>query len=723
MAEFFNAGCGRPVRTQHCLRIRSAWGMLVASTRRTLAPNWPRVVVYNLKDFASNSGVTRKMIRFLQTPGPVKKVVLGGLLTIICAAMAITLIPGGMGSDVVGLGGPGQGVVASVAGEPVTTVEVQREARQMLRQQFPRGGEQATMLLPYFAERAAQNLISRQAIIAEAQRVGLRVTDDEVRDELQHGRYSATFFPGGNFVGQQKYEAILQGADLSVPLFEQTIKKDILLDKLHNLITGSALVSDAEVQQEFVKQNVKVKFEYAVLRKDDLLKQIQPNEAELKAFYERNKATYNNSIPEKRKVRYAVQDMAKIQAGTSVSREELQGYYDQHKDDYRVPEQVSVSHILIKTPLPGTDGKVDPKGVEEARKKAEDVLKQLKAGGNFGELAKKYSEDPGSGKNGGSLGFIGRGRTVPEFEKTAFSLPKGATSDLVQSSYGFHIIRVDDKQAAHLKTLDEVKDQIEGSIREQKAAQAASNQVNALLAQARGTGLEKAAAAKGLQVVSTDFVSRTDTLPGIGNSPQFMGAVFGQAEKAPPDQVQLPQGYAVFEVEAIKPPATPSFDEIRGRVESEFKNERVAALLSQKTQELSDRAKAEHDLKKATKEAGATVKTSDLVQPDGQVPDIGSMAGGASVVFNMKPGDISGPITNGSTGVTLSILDRQEPSPQDFAAKKDQLRDSLRQARQVEMFNLFVANLRTQMEKSGKIKINQQEMNNLTRSQAQEQGE
>jgi len=662
------------------------------------------------------------MIRFLQTPGPTKKIILGGMLLVICAAMVITLVPGGIGSSI-GLGGPGQGVVATVAGEPVTTLEVQREARQMLRQQFPRGGEQAAMLLPYFAERAAQNLIGRKALVAEAERLGLRATDEEVRDELQHGRYAATFFPGGNFVGQQQYESILQNADLSVPVFEQNVKFDILLDKLRGLATGGVLVPEAEVRKEFEKQNTKVKFEYAVLRKDDLLKQIHPSDAELKAFYDRNKATYNNSIPEKRKVRYVVLETAKIMAEASVSPQDLQGYYDQRREDYRVPEQVSVSHILIKTPLPGPDGKVDPKGVEEARKKAEDVLKQLKAGGNFGELAKKYSEDPGSGKNGGSLGFIGRGRTVPEFEKTAFSLPKGATSDLVQSSYGFHIIRVDDKQAAHLKTLDEVKDQIEGSIREQKAAQAASNQVNALLAQARGTGLDKAAAAKGLNLVNTDFVSRTDSLPGIGNSAQFMSAVFGQAEKSPPGQVALSQGYAVFEVTAIKPPATPTFEEIRSRVETEFQNERVAALLTQKTQELADRAKAEHDLKKAAKEAGATIKTSDFVQPDGQVPDIGSMGGSAAVAFTMKPGEISGPITNGNTGVVLSILDRQEPGPQDFAAKQDQLRDSLRQARQVEMFNLFVANLRTQMEKSGKIKINQQEMNNLTRSQAGEQGE
>ena len=663
------------------------------------------------------------MIRFLQTPGPTKKIILGGMLLVICAAMVITLVPGGIG-DSIGLGGPGQGVVAKVAGEPVTTVEVQREARQMLRQQFPRGGAQTEMLLPYFAERAAQTLISRKALVAEAGRLGLRVTDDEARDELQQGMYAATFFPGGKFVGQQQYENILQNADLSVSTFEQSLRDQILLDKLRNLITGSALVTDSDVRKEFAKQNTKVKFEYAVLRKDDLLKQINPNEAELKAFYERNKASYNNSVPEKRKVRYVVLDNGKIEAGVSVSHEDLQAYYDQHRDDYRVPEQVNVSHILIKTPLPGPDGKVDPKGVEEARKKTEEVLKQLKAGGNFAELAKKYSEDPGSGKNGGSLGWIGKGRTVPEFEQTAFSLAKGATSGLVQSSYGFHIIRLDDKQAAHVKTLDEVKDQIEGAMRQQKAAQAAANQVNGLLSQARSTGLDKAATAKGLSVISTEFVSRTDSLPGLGNAPQFMSAVFGQAEKAPPDQVQVAQGYAVFEILAIKPATTPTFEEIRSRVEEEFRNERVAALLTQKAQELSDRAKAEHDLKKAAKEAGATVKTSDFVLPEGQVPDIGSMSGGASVAFSLKVTEISAPITNGNTGVVLSVTERQEPTPQDFEAKKDQIRDALIQNQQQEMFGLFVSNLRAQMEKSGKIQINVDEMKNLTRSQAApEQGE
>jgi peptidyl-prolyl cis-trans isomerase D len=630
------------------------------------------------------------------------------------------LIPGGLGDFT---GSPGQGVVATVAGEPVTTLAVQREARQMLRQQFPRGGEQVGMLLPYFATRAAQNLISMKAMVAEAQRLGLRVSDEELRDELQHGRYAATFFPGGNFIGQQQYENLLQNADLSVTAFEQSMKDQIILDKLRNLVAGSVSVTDADVRAEFYKQNTRVKFDYAVLKKDDILKQVRPTEAELKAFYEHNKATYNNSIPEKRKLRYMVLDTAKIEAETTVSHDDLQSYYNQHRDDYRVPDQVNVEQILIKTPLPGADGKVDPKGVAEARKKAEDVLKQLKAGSKFEDLAKKYSDDPSS-KNGGSVGWIQRGRfPSPDVEKAAFSLPKGGNSDVIDAGYAFVILHVDDKQSAHVKSLDEVKDEIEPLLKRDKAARVGENQANTLLAQARSVGIEKAAAAKGLTAVSTDFVGRTDTLPGIGSSPQFTEAVFSQSEKSPPDEVQIAQGYVIYEVLAIKPPATPTFDEIRSRVETEFKNERVAALLSQKTQELADRAKAEHDLKKAAKEAGATMKTSEFVLPDGQVPDIGSMTGAASAAFTLKPGEISGPINNGNTGVVLSVLERQEPTQQDFEARKDQVRDLLLQSRQSDMFNLFVFSLRTQMEKAGKIKINQDEMKNLTRAEGQEQGE
>ena len=658
------------------------------------------------------------MIRTLQNAGPLLKIILGAMLVFICASMAITLIPGGIGSSL-GIGAPPAGVLASIGDQTVTVPEVQREAKAMIRQQFPKGGPQASMLLPYFASQAAEQLINEKALVAEAHRMGLRVSDDELRDELQHGQLGSMLFPDGKFVGQEEYENFVQRNDLTVPQFEGLEKDFILVRKLRALVSSSAFVGDTEVRDEFNRRNTKVKFEYAVITQADILKGLHPTDEELKAFYERNKATYNNSIPEKRQIKYVVVDSAKIATATNVTDQDLQAYYDQHRDEYRVPEQVKVSHILIKTPLPAPGAKEDEKAIADARAKAEGVLKELKAGGDFAKLAEKYSDDPGSAKSGGDLGWIGRGRTVPEFEKAAFSLGKGQTSDLVKSSYGFHIIRVEDKQEAHLKTLAEVKSEIEEKVKQEKTAHATESAANALLSQARTEGFDKAAAAKGQAAVTTGFFGRTDHLPGLAANPQFMDAVFNEADKAPPDVVQVPQGYVVFQLLAIKPPATPTFEEIRSRVESEFKNERAAFLLHQKTQELSDRAKAAHDLKKTAKDLGATVKSSDLVPPDGQVPDIGSMTS-ASAIFSLKPGDISGPITAGGNGVVAQLLEKQIPTDQEFVAKRDEIRQSLLEAKQNDLFGLFVANLRKDMEKSHRLKVNQEEMKNLTRQGRQE---
>jgi len=164
----------------------------------------------------------------------------------------------------------------------------------------------------------------------------------------------------------------------------------------------------------------------------------------------------------------------------------------------------------------------------------------------------------------------------------------------------------------------------------------------------------------------------------------------------------------------VKPPQTPTFEQIRARVESEFVNQQASAMLGQKTQELSDRARALHDLKKAAKEAGATLKTSDEVTRKDQVPDVGAMSGTASVVFTMKPGEISGPINTGSSGAVLALLDRQAPSPADFQKQKDQIREQVVQQKRNQLLELFVANLRDQMEKNGKIQINQQVLKQLT---------
>ena len=434
------------------------------------------------------------MIRFLQTNDLFKKYALSAILLVICVSMVWYLVPNG---STLGLGAPTTaGVVGTVAGEDIHTTEVQQQAKRMVEQQFPRGGAQAQMLMPFFAQRAFDNLVNEKILIVEARRLGLKATDDDLRAYLHQGQLGQIIFPNGNY-SQEAYEDLVSRNGYTVPQFESLLKEEILINKIRSLISSGATVTDAEVRDQFNKQNTKVKFDYAVIKKDDILKGLHPADAELKAYFDLNQKNYVNSIPEKRQLQYVVFDTSKLVAQTQVTQQDFQTYYDAHRDEYRVPEQVNVRHILIKSPLPGPDGKVDPKAMDAARAKAQDVLKQVKAGGNFADLAKKYSDDPGSAKNGGSLGFIGKGRTVPEFEKAAFSLPKGGTSDLVQSSYGFHIIHVDDKQDAQLKSVDEVKGQIEPLIKQQKAAQAAQTAAAQLVSQARASSLDKAAAAKG----------------------------------------------------------------------------------------------------------------------------------------------------------------------------------------------------------------------------------
>jgi peptidyl-prolyl cis-trans isomerase D len=654
------------------------------------------------------------MIKFLQTEGPLKKIVLGAILTVICVMMVITLVPGGMFGDYFGGGVTQEGVLARVGDQSVGVQEVSQRARAMGRQQFR--GNIPDSLMPFLMSRAADSMITQSAMVYEAQRMGLGASDAEVRNYLHQGQLGEVFFPGGNFIGDAAYEQFIENQfGLSVQQFEREVKSQIASQKLLAAVGAPATVGDKEIKDQVEKDQTKVKFDYAVLTLEDVKKQVHPTDAELKAFYDQNKQEYVNSIPEKRKSRYIVIDRSKLADSLQISQADLQQYYSQHQDDFRIPETVTVRHILIKTPVPAADGKVDQKGVDAAKAKADDIEKQLKNGGDFAALAKQYSEDPGSAQNGGLLPPITKGRTVPEFEQAAFSTPVGQTTGVIRTSYGFHIIRVEGKQTARMKPLDEVKGEIEPTLKQQKAAAAAQKEADTVQSLARTNGLDKAAADKGLTVTTTDFLSKTDAMPGVGNSQDLMSAIFSVKKMDPPGTVSIPQGYAVYQVAEIEPAQTPSFEQIKAKVEDEFKTQRAQQMLAQRTQELADRAHSEHDLKKAAQEVGATVKTSDLVGPTSQVPDIGALTGAAAQIFTLKQGEISGPIGLQGSGAVVMLIDRQEPSPDELKKAWDTARDTLLAQKRQEMEGLYVQNLRERLEKEGKIKINKKEIERLAK--------
>jgi peptidyl-prolyl cis-trans isomerase D len=650
------------------------------------------------------------MIRFLQTQGRFQRILLVGILSIVCIMMVVYLIPGGILNDLSGRG-VGANSVAKVDGQEVTNQEVDQVARNMMQQRhIPE--QFKSFILP----QAVDAIVLQKVYLREANRLGLQATDDDLRYEMQHGGIAQALYPNGTFIGADQYrDLIATQFNLSVPQFEQELRDELTMRKLRSVIGAGVFVSNAEVHDAFVKLKTKVKFDYAVLSVADLEKNVSVDDSELHAFYEKNQQQFANTIPEQRKVKFVLIDPARLPNPAKVTDDELQGYYRQHAAEFRVPESVKVRHILIKLPLPGPDGKVDAKQADAARAKAQDVLNQLHNGADFAALAKKYSDDAATAKEGGSVGQLVQGSgTAPEIEKVAFGLAKGQPSDLISTSYGFEIIRVDEKTAAHARSLEEVRSEIEPIVAAQKGQRIAEQLAHTVESQAKSEGLEKAAASNGLHVQESDFVTRNAPLPSIGSSPQFSDAVFGMKANDPPASISLAHGFAIALVTEVKPPATPSFDQVKDRIVTELKQQKAQSLLAQKTQELSDKAHTTHSLAEAAKAAGTTVKVSDLVAPDGQVPDLGQVSSSVPQVFQMKPGDISQAINLGQKGVVVALVEKQEPTDAEFEAAKTQIKESLLGRKRSEAEEVFVASLRDRMEKEGRIVIDKKKIEALS---------
>ncbi len=631
------------------------------------------------------------MIRFLQKTERSRKILLGIFIGIIIVSMVAFLGSYFTGDQARQMQA---GIYATIGSEQVTAVQI-RQAAEREGQQITRGQAIPPQFMGYLNQRAADQLVMQAAIMDEANRMGLHVSDEELADALRTGPLGRQLFPNGQFIGKERYERFAQANGMDVKNFETLIKKQIVFTKLQNVITGGVTVSDKDIQDFYQRQNVKVKFDYAVLTTADLMKQVPVTDTELRAYYEKNKASLTNTIPEQRKARYVAIEPSKL--NVQVTDADLKAAYEARKQTFSHPEEIDVRHILVKT-----------------EQQAKDIKKQLDSGAKFDALAKKFSEDPGSKDNGGLYNNIAKGTFVKEFEDVAYSQPIGKVSDPVKTNFGYHLIKTEAHRPAGTKSFEEAKPELEKAILPGKQAQEADRIATEVANEAKSGGLAGAAAKHNLSVITTDFFPRTASLPGVGASQQFMDAVFRTAPNSAPEKVSTDQGAAVFEVVAVNPPATPTFEQAKAQLENQFRGERAGQMLAQKTQELADRARSYNDLKKAAKELGAMVKTSDLVAPTAQVAELGSLSEGpAQVVFNLQPGQISGALAVGQNGAVVKLLERQEPPAADFTKQKDQIRDQLLQNKRNQVLNLYAEQLRERMTKEGRIKINGDEQQRL----------
>ena len=617
-----------------------------------------------------------------------KRIFLGAAVLVLGGSMLLYLVPQGPATGEVSTD-----TVAKVGDESVTV----RDIRQQL-DQIERNNQVPRQLEGFYAQQILQQLVFQREIEYESKRLGITVSDQERADRIR--LYLPMAFNGGSFVGMDQYTALVQQRfQLSVAAFEELIRQGLLEEKFRKRVTDGISVGPAELQDGYRYKNEKVKLDYALIKPEDLEAKITPSEAEIKAEYEKNKTKYQ--VPERRSVRYALLDVNQLRQSLQIPEDVLKKQYQDNIQQYEMPNQVHVQHILFKT-VGQTDALV-----EETKKKAEDVLKQAKKGAKFDELAKKYSEDPGTKDKGGDLGWIRQGQTVPEFEKTAFSLAPGQISELVKTQYGFHIIKVLEKQSAHTKPFEEVKDSIRTPLllsEADKQARSTADQLSAAIRRSNKVSLDELAKQYHLTLGQTRPVSASDPLLELGNSQDVKDEIFRLRSGELSLPIRNDRGYVVLALKDSLPAHLGSLEEVRDRVITDLKKEQSLQQAKSKAEELARRVKGGEKFDLAAKALGLDPKTSDSISRDGSIPGgvSGKLLGAA---FNLKEGDVGVPLSLGQNWLVYRVAEKVEANPANFEAQKKQLTEELLQSKREVAFEAFRTALSDRLKQEGKLKL------------------
>jgi peptidyl-prolyl cis-trans isomerase D len=619
-------------------------------------------------------------------------------LALVVLAFILFYIPAFLGRGDDGMGGAGSDVVASVDGREISVTDFRRAYQaqiQVYRGAY--GGNISEQMLKQLGidQQILQQMVDEEASLSEAKRRGISVSDAELEQRILA---IPAFQENGQFIGQARYAALLrmQRPPLSIDQFEQSLRKSLTVEKLRSAVTQWVSVGAKDVDQEFVRRNDKVKLEMVAFAADTFRPAVTVTNAELTPYFDAHKEQYR--IGEKRKIRFVLVDVDALRATSRPAAREVERSYNDSIELYSTPEQVRASHILLKTA-----GKKE----EDVKAKAEQVLKDVKAGGDFAALAKKYSEDEGSAKQGGDVDFFGKGRMDPAFEEAAFRIQTGEVSELVKSQYGFHIIKVTDKKAASTRTLDEVRPQIEDQLSFEKANTKAGDLAAALEKEiSKPADLDKAAKANGLQVQESGFFLREEPILGLGPSPQAAAEAFTLKSGEVSGAVRVSRGWAFLTMTGTQAPRLPTLDEAKDRVKEDVTKAKAKELALEKAKAAAATLKGAADWTKAAKAAGVEVKTTELVARESPLPEIGVSPQVDAAAFALTAGSVSDPIVTDNAVVVVKVVEHKQPTPAEIAAARDQLRDEMLNDRRGRFFSAYMQKAKVKM----KIEVNRENL-------------
>jgi peptidyl-prolyl cis-trans isomerase D len=615
-------------------------------------------------------------------------------LGLVCVAFVLFYIPDflrGTGADAAS-----GDTIAKVEGRDITSADFRRTYQAQLQAyRSAYGGNMNDQLLKQLGveQQILQQMVDERAALAEAERIGIKVSDEEVRQRIFA---MPAFQDNGGFIGEARYQQLLrmQRPPMIASEFEDNIRHGLAVEKLRGSLTDWLSVNDQDLEKEYRRRNDKVKLAVVSFTADSFRAQVTASDAEVASYFNGHQNDFK--IPEKRKIRYLLIDVEALRTKTVVPASDIEREYNNNSEQYTTPEQVRASHILLKT-----EGKDDA----SVKAKAEALLKQARNGADFAELAKKNSEDEASAKNGGDLDYFGRGRMVPEFDQAVFAMQPGAISDLVKTQYGYHIIKLVDKKNATTRPLAEVRQQLNDQLAYQRAQAQAADLAQTLEKQIKTPAdLDKVAKAQGLIVQESGLFARDEPILGLGPSPEAANKAFDMKTNEVSGPLRASRGFVFETLIAKQDPYVPKVDEVKDRVREELVKQKARDLSKQKAAELAAKLKSAPDFEKTAKAAGLEAKTTDLISQDSPIPDLGVAPAVEDAAFKLAVGAVSDPIATDNGTAVIKVLEKKSVTPEEWTSSKDRFRDELLADRRNRFFSAYMVKAKQKM----KIEVNRE---------------
>lgn len=605
-----------------------------------------------------------------------------------------------------------RGYAARVNGETITYRDYDRalyNAEQRIKMQYGAGVTQEMLDQMGLPRQVLDGLVDQRLMLQEARRLHLNATPEEVRRKILEIPILKN--PDGSFIGSELYTRYVTGnmGFSSAAEFEDQLTRDITTQKMESALGTSVVVSPKMADAEFRRISENAKIRYVLYPANRELGTVSVTPAEVDAFYKANLSKYSHA--EQRDIKYLIADFNRLRSQIIPADAELQKRYEASREDFKTPESAHALHILIKV-----DPNATPALDAAAKAKAESIVKQLRAGADFGALAKQNSADPQSAAKGGDLGWFNRGQMVPDFDNAVFSAKIGEVNDPIRTpQYGYHIIKVLERKPATYKSFEEVKPQLAAQVAEQMAKDKARDEmtkINARIRQAKPATPEAFAAFANDTVSSNDtqWFQKSDSIPGLGSNPALTGWAFTAKQNDIGEMVGTQRGIVIPFLYGIRPAGVAALSEIRDRVTQDAKLAKAKILAGQALQVAKNGAISVDAVaaKVGLPPADTTVNRQGF---------IGGISGETSqlvaTAFSSPVGQLVGPVAVGDGAVVFQVTEQKKVSDAEVKSNEASYIEMIRDQQARGLRTVLLQKLR----KGAKVDINEQVLQSKTKSQ------